>query len=364
MSTPQEYGAASQVRSMAFESVTDPNDTRPRLIAAVYVNNQLHATSDPFYPGVQAGPNSRYTLPNGGQEMRMSRNDMEVRALDWSYNLAQELRREGKQVWSYQTDLILPFGTCNGCKVRQGMHATDISEIFPGTYDARDQKWKIAVKPNYDQQYDHPATAGRSDRRTGEVLTTYGYEEGVELKSNAYTQDHYPGVRDTYWQYSHTPDGPIGTVNPQDNTMNAYTGPIVSDRNSPDYSSPSNSTGGTPPKSNTPPNGDPGGDNTQGDNTQSEGHEPYYDKDAGTYVVEHNGQTLYHNPRTGEWESGQQGSSTSASQSQKSFASAVKSTQPAQQESSGRTSGQRSSRHGSSKDSQSHGSSSRRKSKR
>jgi len=360
MSTPQEYGAASPVRSMAFESVTDPNDTRPRLIAAVYVNNQLHATSEPFYAGVQAGPNSRYALPNGSQEMRMSRNDMEVRALDWSYNVAQELSRNRAQVWSYQTDLIAPFGTCNGCKVRQDMHATDISQILPGAWDASDQKWKIAVKPNYDQQYDHPATDGRSDRRTGEVLTTYGYEQGVQLKSNAYTLDNSPGVRDTYWQYSHTPGGPTGTVNPRDNTMNAYTGTIVSDRNSPNYSSPSNSTGGTPPKSTTPPSGDSGGDNTQ-----SEGPQPYYDKDAGTYVVEQNGQTLYHNPRTGEWESGQQGSSRSASQSQKSFASAVKSTQPAQQESSsGRTSGPRSSQHGSSKkrvsDSQSHGSSSRR----
>ncbi|MGP3974549.1 hypothetical protein ACTWQF_11180 [Streptomyces sp. 8N114] len=249
MTTPTGgYGAASPARARAFDDVMSASRPgRVTLKAIMYINGQQFAESPIFNSGTQPGPNSTYALRgNRSQEMRMSRNDAEVQALDWAEERARSVTNRD-EVRSVQVDLVADTGACNGCKTRQQMLADRVGQLFPRT------NGRVAVKPNYDDYSPHSATDGRRDFSTGQVLSTYGYNDATR-RTNSYTADNNPEAHATYWQRAHVPGGSAGVVDPSQINRATRTTPPTSDRDSPKFpSSSSNTSGDSPPRRQSPP---------------------------------------------------------------------------------------------------------------
>jgi hypothetical protein len=240
------YGAASQPRADAFDLVSQ-NQVGTHIVAILIANGQEVARSGVFDSGHRPGRNSIYAMRNDqSQETRMSRNDAEVGALDWAHNMASRMTGDVKSI---NVSLVANRGTCNGCKVRQQLLATNLGRMFPSTARSSSRSGRsshrISVSANYDYARPQSASDGRRDLQTNAVLSTYGYNDAT-LRSNSYTKDNLPGVPDQYWQYKHTPGGSDGYVPPGQVSYRERNTPPTSDRGSPHWSSSSEGEGNSP----------------------------------------------------------------------------------------------------------------------
>ncbi|WP_328686103.1 hypothetical protein OG226_49435 [Streptomyces sp. NBC_01261] len=203
MSTPNEmYGPGSQQRMQSMQAVYTQTPTgQTGVIASIYLNGstQPNMTSQLFLSGTRAGRNSRYSWAQSTrEELSISKNDAEVKALDWAYAEVSKLR--GQAVGKIGVDLTVNNGTCNGCKERQSALVKDLEALFPGS--------RAKVIANY------PASQDVVPGRGG--TTSYGYA-GAQLKSSAAGQQTNPGAATNhFFQATHrATDEGFGSVAPQ-----------------------------------------------------------------------------------------------------------------------------------------------------
>ncbi|WP_142268423.1 hypothetical protein OHU34_41015 [Streptomyces sp. NBC_00080] len=145
----------------------------------------------------------------------MSKNDAEVKALDWAY---KQLTQRGATGLPYKAivTLVGNTGTCNGCKVRQQALVNDLTTLGI----------KTSVRPNY--LYWGPASPGRGGR------TTYGYIGAVPRISAAGAALHPGSPTNQYQSYDHVSGGGIGYASPQNAIRAAALRTSVPGRTDPD----------------------------------------------------------------------------------------------------------------------------------
>ncbi|MFI7602639.1 hypothetical protein [Actinoplanes sp. NPDC049681] len=247
----QPYAAASAPRAMAFNTVASQGVPGTAIKALVYVNNQLVAQSQPFTSGADPVQGSRYSTWHGaGSEVRKSKRDAEVHALDWTYDVVANM--QGKQnVKNFQVDLVVTSGTCNECKERQQRFVNDIARILPSAKSSRTGQWRIKLQAIYDNNRDYPASAGRPNAQ-GIPTSSYGYQDGrTERRVSAAALDAgTPYDSSQYFSRSHVPGGSAGYVDPRSLTRDPIPGEPRTDRYSPNQSRTP-----TPPKPYSPPKG-------------------------------------------------------------------------------------------------------------
>lgn len=224
------YGPGSAHRYADLRAVSEAaGDAETAIKAAIYLNNStaVWAESDVFKSSTHPGPWSRYSFAHDTRpDMNVSRNDAEVKALDWAY---ETLRKEQVLPREVVVDLAVSMGTCNGCKIRQKALADDLMRAFPGT--------RVDVKVNANYYSSAPAFPARG------YSTAYGFKDAKPMKSAA--ADGAGG--DLYWQYSQrggaSGTGSTSAAQAARTTAPGASAPRSSDANSPHItpSPPSNS---------------------------------------------------------------------------------------------------------------------------
>ncbi|MCX5372151.1 hypothetical protein [Streptomyces sp. NBC_00103] len=198
-SSSSSYGAGSLERNQDLQDVAMyPNGTTA-VVARIYLDESTTSSyrSPVYTSSTSAGSGSRYAwASHGDQEIRMSKNDAEVKALDWAYEQLTQRGAAGRPYKAVVT-LVGNTGTCNGCKVRQQALVDDLTILGI----------KTSVRPNY--LYWDPASPGRG----GE--TTYGYIR-AEPRISAAGAALYPNSpTNQYQSYDHVSGGGIGYASPQ-----------------------------------------------------------------------------------------------------------------------------------------------------
>lgn len=203
MSTPSDmYGPGSQQRHRTMQTVSSstPRDATG-VIGSIYLNGSTtHEIASPIrYSGTPAGQDSRYAWANSQQqELQLSRNDAEVKVLDWAYATASGYAREIRSghrppLSSIVVDLAVSQGACNGCKTRQQALTNDLQGLFPGA--------QVRVMANYSAP--QPAAPGRG-------TSVYGYTQAEPRASAAGAHMNPGSSANHYYQYTHRPGGSAG----------------------------------------------------------------------------------------------------------------------------------------------------------
>ncbi|MGC4896934.1 hypothetical protein [Micromonospora sp. DT31] len=251
-------GRASTNRAMAFNAVQNQGAPGTALKAHIYIKdkngNETDYQSAPFMSGTEPKSGSRYSTWTGaGSEVRKSKKDAEVHALDWAYDKISRLSNK-KDIRSIQVDLVVSSGTCNECKDRQQKFVNDVAKMLPMTKSSRSGQYRIKLQSAYDNNRTYPASGGRPNAQ-GAATTTYGYEDS-ELRVNAAALNAgTPYQQAQYFSRPHAPGSPSGFVAPGSSSSEPVGTEPRTDRYSPDLSSGTSSGKSrtpSPPKSYAP----------------------------------------------------------------------------------------------------------------